>query len=70
MKLTELENARQISVTHVSKNGTWVSLDHQEVFLPFEHFPWFKDAPLRKLLRAAADKPLVPLSQGGHRPRP
>ena len=54
MKLPALENAQRVAITCVSRNGIWVTLDDEEVFLPFEQFPWFKDAPLRKLLRATA----------------
>lgn len=37
-------------VTNVSKHGLWVLLDREELFLPFEHFPWFRDAPIGKIL--------------------
>lgn len=70
MKLPDLENAPQVSVTRVSKNGTWVSINNEELFLPFEDFPWFKDAPLRKLLRAAAPKPRPSLARDGERSTP
>jgi uncharacterized protein DUF2442 len=39
-----------VEVGNVSKHGFWLLLDDQEVFLPFEDFPWFKDAPIGKLL--------------------
>jgi hypothetical protein len=28
-------------VTHVSRHGFWVLLGAEELFLPFEQFPWF-----------------------------
>jgi len=40
----------EVEVTNVSKHGFWLLLAGQEVFLPFEQFPWFKDAPIGKLL--------------------
>lgn len=70
MKLPPLENTQQIAVTRVSKNGTWISLNDKEVFLSFEEFPWFKDAPLRKLLRATALQPRSSRARAGHRSRP
>jgi hypothetical protein len=39
-----------VEVGNVSKHGFWLLLDDQEVFLPFEDFPWFKEAPIGKLL--------------------
>ena len=37
-------------VTNVSRHGVWLLLEHEELFLPFELFPWFKDAPIGKVL--------------------
>jgi hypothetical protein len=35
----------------VSQHGFWLLLEDRELFLPFENFPWFRDAPIAKLLR-------------------
>lgn len=67
MKFPALENAHRVAVTSVSRNGIWLMLDDQEVFLPFEQFPWFKDAPLRKLLRTAAHRTRAPLARAERR---
>lgn len=40
-----------VEVSNVSPHGLWLLLRDQEVFLDFEHFPWFKDAPVGKLFR-------------------
>ena len=40
----------EVEVTNVSKHGFWLLIRSQEVFLSFEQFPWFKDAPIGKLL--------------------
>jgi hypothetical protein len=37
-------------VTNVSQHGVWLLLEREELFLPFEHFPWFKNAPIGKVL--------------------
>jgi hypothetical protein len=50
MKFPALEDTEEVEVTRVSKYGFWVSLPEEEVYLPFEHFPWFKDAPLGQVL--------------------
>jgi hypothetical protein len=39
-----------VEVTNISKHGFWLLLDDKELFLPFEQFPWFKDAPVRSIL--------------------
>jgi len=40
-----------VEVTNVSTHGFWLLLGGQELFVSFEHFPWFKDVPIGKLLR-------------------
>lgn len=39
-----------VEVTNISKHGFWLLIDDQEVFLPFETFPWFREAPVGKLI--------------------
>lgn len=36
-------------VTHVSRHGFWLLLGDEELFLPFESFPWFKSATIEQL---------------------
>jgi Protein of unknown function (DUF2442) len=36
-------------VTHVSKHGFWLLLAEEELFLPFEQFPWFRQATIDQL---------------------
>ncbi|MBF0610318.1 MAG: DUF2442 domain-containing protein [Magnetococcales bacterium] len=42
-------NISSVEVTHVSLNGFWLLLDDQEMFLPFDQFPWFLDATMGQL---------------------
>ena len=37
-------------VTNISANGLWILAGGVEHFLSFEEFPWFKDAPVGKIL--------------------
>ena len=39
-----------IEVSLVSKQGFWLLLDNEELFLPYEKFPWFKKASLEQIL--------------------
>jgi hypothetical protein len=39
-----------VEVTNVSPHGFWLLLGDEELFVPFEAFPWFADAPLSGLM--------------------
>jgi hypothetical protein len=41
----------------VSQHGFWVLVEGREYFLPFKKFPWFKDAPVVKLLHVEMPHP-------------
>jgi hypothetical protein len=36
-------------VTHVSRHGFWLLLGDEELFLPFENFPWFRSATIEQI---------------------
>jgi len=40
-----------VEVTNVSPHGFWLLLGDRELFLAFDEFPWFRDAPIAKLVR-------------------
>lgn len=39
-----------VEVTNVSTSGFWLLVNEKEFFLSFNTFPWFKDAPIVKLV--------------------
>ena len=39
-----------VEVGHVSAHGLWLLLGDRELFLPFDKFPWFRDAPIAQLV--------------------
>jgi hypothetical protein len=39
-----------VEVTNISKHGFWILVDEEELFLPFEEFPWFRSAPLPAIM--------------------
>lgn len=41
-------------VTNVSKHGFWLLLADEEVFLPFEQFPWFRKATIDQISHVEA----------------
>ncbi len=46
-----------VQVTNVSTHGLWILLREHEFFLPFEAFPWFRDAPIAEVLRVEQPSP-------------
>lgn len=42
-------NTSPVEVTNVSPHGFWLMLHDEEMFVSFEQFPWFKNAPVGKL---------------------
>lgn len=45
----------EAEVTNISTHGFWILLDDHEHFLPFEEFPWFKNAKVGEIL--AVERP-------------
>jgi hypothetical protein len=43
------ESTSTVEVTHISQHGFWLLLDERELFLPFEDFPWFRNASIRAI---------------------
>ena len=39
-----------VEVTHISSHGVWLLANGRELFLPYDEFPWFKDAPVGEIL--------------------
>ena len=44
------KNISKVEVTHISAYGVWVLAGERELFMSYEDFPWFKDAPIGKIL--------------------
>ncbi|MEN6406787.1 MAG: DUF2442 domain-containing protein [Thermoguttaceae bacterium] len=44
------ENTSAIEVTNISAHGLWLLVGGKEYFLPYEKFPWFKDAKVSDIL--------------------
>ena len=43
-------NTSAPEVTNVSQHGLWLLLEREELFMPFDAFPWFREAPIGKVL--------------------
>jgi hypothetical protein len=46
-----------VEVTNVSPHGLWLLLDEREVFLPYDQFPWFREAPIGKIVHVELPSP-------------
>jgi hypothetical protein len=44
-------------VTNVSAHGLWLFVGERELFLDFDDFPWFREAPIAKVLRVEMPAP-------------
>jgi hypothetical protein len=45
------KNTLQIEVTNISQNGFWIFLQERELFVPFDQFPWFRNATVDSILK-------------------
>lgn len=50
-------NTSKPEVTNISANGLWILAGGVEHFLSFEEFPWFKIAPVGKILNVQEPRP-------------
>jgi len=46
-----------VEVTNVSPHGLWMLLDERELFLPYDQFPWFREAPIGKVVHVELPSP-------------
>lgn len=44
-------------VSNVSKHGFWLLLGLEEIFAPFEQFPWFREASIGKITKVEWPSP-------------
>lgn len=51
------ESISEIEALNISRHGFWLLVRGKEYFLPFEHFPWFKDASISSILNVELPRP-------------
>jgi hypothetical protein len=51
------KNTSVVEVTNISKHGIWLLTREKELFIPYEEFPWFRDAPVGKILNVEEPTP-------------
>lgn len=50
-------NTSAVEVANVSSHGMWLHVDGKELYLPFDAFPWFRNATIRALGRIERPTP-------------
>lgn len=51
------ESTSAIEVTDISPHGIWVLARGEELFLPYERFPWFKTGTVEAVLNVEEQSP-------------
>ncbi len=53
----EEKTTSALEVTNVSDHGLWLLTEERELFLAYDEFPWFKDAPVRDIFNVEQPSP-------------
>ncbi len=53
------KNISEVEIENISINGIWLYVSGKEYFLPYEEYPWFKDAKVAEIYN-------LELLPGGH----
>jgi len=51
------KNTSEVEITNISNHGLWLLAGDEELFLAYDDFPWFKDAPVGKILNVVEPNP-------------
>jgi len=58
MKFAQLgENTSGVEVLNVSRHGFWLLTVAEELFVPFDQFPWFRDASIAQITNVSLPSP-------------
>ena len=50
--MKSLKNGKRtldVEITNISEHGFWILLGEKEYFLPFEQYPWFREAKISSI---------------------
>ena len=50
-------NTFQTEITNISSHGVWLLSEGKELFMSYDDFPWFKNAPIGKVLNIEEPAP-------------
>lgn len=43
------KNTLNVEVSNISMHGIWLYVNGKEYFLPYDEYPWFKDAKIKEI---------------------
>ena len=55
--LSETPGQSTLEVTNISQHGIWLFWADREFFLPYTHYPWFRDAKVKDILDVRLESP-------------
>lgn len=44
------DSTSEVEVTNISSHGVWLLAHGKELFISYDEFPWFRDAPVKSIL--------------------
>ena len=44
------QNISEVEVSHIDSHGFWLCVEDKEYFLPYDEYPWFKEAKVKEIL--------------------
>jgi hypothetical protein len=51
------KNTSEVEVLNVSPHGFWLLVAVEELFVPFDQFPWFRDATIAQISKVELPSP-------------
>lgn len=50
-------NTLVVEVTNISAHGVWLLAHDEELFMPYDEFPWFKDQSVSTIINVEEQSP-------------
>ncbi len=44
------QNISEVEISHIDIHGLWLCIGDKEYFLPYDEYPWFKEAKVKDIL--------------------
>jgi len=44
------QSTSAVEVSHIDMHGVWLCIEDKEHFLPYDEYPWFRDARIKEVL--------------------
>ena len=51
------QDTSEVEVTNVGTHGVWIFVRGNEHFMPYDEFPWFKDASVGQVINVIEENP-------------